>query len=114
MMDLAQNTYTLAVLVVLLVILILALVLIIWHENSVQHELLAKQIAELPPHPEGTKRIIGVVEQQQEMTRQHVSNTLGSLAHDTEMNKGMLRRLLDLYHNLVAVLTNLVTPKEPK
>jgi cell division protein FtsN len=114
MIDLAQNTYALVILVGLLVLIVLVVVIVIWYENGVQHEKLAKQIAELPPHPEGTERIIGVVEDQQEMTRQHVSNTFGSIAHETEMNKGLLHRVIGLYHDLVAALTHIVTPKDPK
>jgi cell division protein FtsN len=114
MMDLAQNTYSLVMLVCLLALIILILVIVIRYENSTRHEKLSKQIAELPPSPEGTERIIGVVEDQQEMTRQHVSNTLGSIAHETEMNKGLLHKVIGLYHNLVAALTHIVTPKDPK
>lgn len=116
MMDLAHNSsYAIEIGIALIVLLILALVIVIRLENQKQHQQIADKIAKLPPSPEGTERIIEVVEEQQEMTRQHVSNTLGSVAHETEMNKGLLRRLLELYHNLVAVLTDLVTPpKEPK
>jgi len=112
MTDLAQNTYSLIILVVLLVVLVLVLVLVIRHEGRAQHEKLAKQIAELPPSPEGTERIIGVVESQQEMTRQHVSSTIGSIAHETEMNKGLLHKLIGMYHDLVSALTKIVAPKD--
>jgi predicted PurR-regulated permease PerM len=112
MMDLAQNTYSLVVLVAFLVLLVLVLVIVVRHENRSQHERLAKQIAELPPSPEGTERIMGVVESQQEMTRQHISNTFGSVAHETEMNKGLLHKLIGLYQNLVTALTHIVAPSK--
>lgn len=41
-----------------------------------------------------------VVERQQEATRQHVSGTVGSLAHETEMVKGLMRELLKLMREL--------------
>jgi hypothetical protein len=104
---------SLLILIGILALIILVLMLVLRYENTMQHQQIAKKIAELPPHPEGTERIIQVVETQQEMTRQHVSNTMGSLAHETEMNKGLLHTLLGLYKDLVAVLTRVVTPKEP-
>lgn len=104
---------SLLVLIGILALIILVLVIVLRYENTMHHQQIAKKIAELPPHPEGTERIIGVVETQQEMTRQHVSNTMGTLAHETEMNKGLLHTLARLYKDLIAVLTEVVTPKPP-
>jgi hypothetical protein len=48
-----------------------------------------------------------IVADQQEMTRQHVTNTFGSLAHETETNKGLL---YGLYDSMVKMLTKIVNP----
>lgn len=46
-----------------------------------------------------------VVADQNEMTRQHVSNTVGSIQHDTEMTKGHMINVKGLMEKLVNLFT---------
>lgn len=108
--DKAQEILAISALTLVVALLILTIVIVIRRDLAKARQ----SIADLPPSPEGTERIVSVLEIEHEMTRQHVSATMGSLAHETEMNKGLLYEVRNLYHVLVSTLISLVTPREPK
>jgi hypothetical protein len=54
------------------------------------------------------KELTITVVAQQEITRQHISNTVGSLAHETEMNKGLLYEIRHSVAKLIITITEFV------
>lgn len=104
--------YTLDITVLSFFILVLLLVLAIVHVRRIHA--VQDAIEALPPSPEGTEKIINEMKHEQEMTRQHVSNSVGTIAHNTEVNKGLLYDLKTLYNGLVSLLIHVITPKDKK
>jgi len=93
--DMARETLGIVCVILLISIAILTLIIAHRRDSRIAHEKLSKQIAELPPNPEGTERIIDLVKEQQELTRAHVSNTVGAIQHDTETTKTRVTDLAD-------------------
>jgi hypothetical protein len=104
MTDHAELTLWLSGLSVFL--LLCLLVGLFWYKHHIDR--LGAHIGGIPQGDVGA--LHKIVADQQEMTRQHVTNTFGSLAHETEMNKGLLYGLFGLYDSMVKMLIKIVNP----
>ena len=103
-----RSEWTLELVLLILLIALVLLVLAFLHRRHLHR--ISRQIADLPPAPEGTERILTAIEG----ARMQISSTGDELRGQNRTIKDRINWLIGQYDRLIALLVRVLTPKEPK